>query len=88
MQHINSSSSTGLSLGNSFMLEQGTAQNSYSKKFILLIWLSDIGSPQDDVDADGRFTAMVTYKTPVGGGLTATVEGMEDSSSGSSVIGG
>ena len=88
VNHIDSSNSVKLSLGQPFFLEKGSEQNSYSKKFVLLIWLTDIGVSQDDKDANGKFSAMVTYRTPEGGRLTATVEGMEDNSRGSSVIGG
>lgn len=88
INHIDSSKSIGLSLGKPFYLEKGSEQNSYSKKFTLLIWLTDIGEAQDREDSNGKFSATVTYRTSEGGRLTATVEGMEDSTKGSSVIGG
>ena len=88
VSHIDSSKSMGLTLGKPFYLEKGSEQNSYSKKFTLLIWLTDIDEAQDSTDANGKFSAMVTYRTSEGGRLTATVEGMEDNSKGSSVIGG
>lgn len=84
--HIDSSASTGLSLGNPFKLEDATEVSSTSRKFTLLIWLTDTGDIQDETDASGKFNAAVTYTSSEGGKLTASVAGMESSLKETSVI--
>ncbi len=77
--HISVSNSSGLSLGNPFTLEKGTSSGDTSKKFTLLIWLTDNNQIQDETDADKSFSADVTYRTSVGGRLTASVDGKKSS---------
>ena len=77
--HISVSNSSGLSLGNPFTLEKGTSSGDTSKKFTLLIWLTDNNQIQDETDADKSFSADVTYRTSVGGRLTARVDGKKSS---------
>jgi len=55
------------SLGNSFSLNAGE-----SRDFILVIWLSNLNGPQDDVDGLGSFTASVTYEANGGSRITGT----------------
>ena len=77
--HISVSNSSGLSLGNPFTLEKGNSSGDTSKKFTLLIWLTDNNQVQDETDADKSFSADVTYRTSVGGRLTASVDGKKSS---------
>lgn len=72
--HINPSNSTNLSLGDSFKLLEGTDEEPTSKSFVLLIWLSEIGTDQNSIDGNGTFSASVTYRSN-GTGLTASVQG-------------
>lgn len=76
ISHINSSNSTNLSLGPSFSLLEGSSETPTTKTFTLIIWLTETGGEQDATDADGRFTANVTYSTSESGRLTATVANM------------
>ncbi len=73
INHIDSSNSTGLTLGPAFTLQEGTSQLPTTKTFTVIIWLTEIGDEQDAVDADGSFTADVTYSTSSAGRITATV---------------
>lgn len=77
ISHIDSSDSTNLSLGPSFTLLEGSSETPTTKTFTLIIWLTETGGEQDDTDADGRFTANVTYSTSESGRLTASIEGMK-----------
>ena len=56
-----------LTLGDSFELDTGE-----SKNFVLIIWLSNLDEPQEDYDADGSFTAAVTYRAASGSKITGT----------------
>lgn len=85
--HIDVNSPNGLSLGNAFRLDDAKDGNSTSKKLILLIWLTDNGKSQEDTDAGKTFSADVTFRTSLGGRLTASVDGMRDSSDDTSKIG-
>lgn len=75
-----------LSLGPSFTLNDATALPSTSKKFTILIWLSENYQIQDETDASGSFSAVVTYSSVYGGKLTATVDGVKSETEGASVI--
>lgn len=83
--HIDSKNSTSLSFGDAFKLGDGTV-NATSKKFILLVWLTDTNAPQNETDAAGDFKAKVTFSSVTGGKLTGTVQGMESDVEGTSVI--
>ena len=48
-----------------------------SKKFTLLIWLTDNNDVQDETDAGKSFSADITYRTSEGGRLTASVDGKQ-----------
>ena len=43
---------------------------------------------QNDIDAGGSFSAVITFSSVTGGRLTATVEGYEDSGNNISHLGG
>ncbi len=82
---VDSNNPTGLSLGDNFVLKDGSLEQT-SKKLILLIWLSDIGEIQDKDDAGGSFTASVTFRTAAGSQLTGFVQGVKSSVEATSVI--
>lgn len=77
IKHIDSSSSNKLSLGDKFVLDDATNVSRTSKKFILLIWLTDNGEVQDETDAGGSFHADVTFSSTYGGRLTGSVDGIK-----------
>jgi len=83
--HVDSNNPTGLSLGNNFIVPDGSLQRT-SKKLILLIWLSDTGNIQDKEDAGGSFTASVTFRTASGNQLTGFIQGIGASVEATSVI--
>lgn len=83
--HVDSVEAAGLTLGKSFILEDGTEEFT-SKKFILLIWLTDNNEIQNETDAAGYFNATVTYSSVDGGKLTGTVEGIESAVEATSLI--
>ena len=83
--HVYSNNPTGLSLGDNFVLKDGSLEQT-SKKLILLIWLSDVGSIQDKDDAGGSFTASVTFRTSTGSELTGFVQGIQSKVEATSVI--
>ena len=59
-----------------------------SRKFKLIIWLTNLEEDQNDIDAGGSFSAVITFSSVTGGRLTATVEGYEDSGNNISHLGG
>lgn len=75
--HIDSSASSNLSLGQPFILDDATNVSKTSKKFILLIWLTDNNKIQDETDAEGSFYATVTFSSTYGGRLTGNVNGIK-----------
>lgn len=83
--HVDSNNPTGLTLGDSFILEDGSEEQT-SKKLILLIWITDTGEIQDKEDAGGSFTATVTFRTASGNELTGFVQGIESSVEATSII--
>lgn len=66
---------TDLSLGTNFNLGNGTESIPTSKKFILIIWLTNLEESQELYDAGGKFSASVTYSSIYGGKLTGTING-------------
>lgn len=84
--HVNSSDSTGLSLGDAFSILGGVDSAPGTKKFTLLIWLSNLERDQSEIDAAGSFAAVVSYNSSYGGRLTATVDGIESIVQQTSVI--
>lgn len=72
--HIDSENSKGLTLGEPFKIKDGTVEGE-SRRFTLLIWLTDTGIIQDE-DAGGSFNASVTFKTTNGGKLTGYLSGV------------
>lgn len=67
-------------LGENFVLGDATETNPTTKKFILIIWLTNIeDQDQNDADAGGKFSASVTFESVIyGGKLTGTINGYED----------
>ena len=77
-----------LPLGEHFILEDATELNSKSKKFKLIIWLTNLEQDQNDTDAGGQFSATITFNSVYGGKLTATIDGYESSENNTSHLGG
>lgn len=77
-----------LPLGNPFSLQDGSELIPASKKFTLLIWLSNLDEDQSEFDAGGSFKASITYNSVYGGKLTASIDGYEDNSNNTSHLGG
>lgn len=78
----------GMSLGPSFKLDDATDLKPSSRKFVLIVWLTNLkDKDQSDFDAGGHFDAKVTYESIYGGNLTATVEGYQKESDDTSQIG-
>lgn len=77
-----------LPLGEHFILEDATELNSKSKKFKLIIWLTNLEQDQNDTDAGGQFSATITFSSVYGGKLTATIDGYESSDNNTSHLGG
>lgn len=84
--HVDKNNSTGLTLGNDFTIASGSEAMATSKKFTLLIWLSNLEGDQTEDDAAGNFEAVVSYNSTYNGRLTATVKGMESEVQQTSVI--
>lgn len=70
-------SGTDQSLGDSFSLANGSDVMPTSKKFVLIVWLSNIEEAQESYDAGGKFSASVTYTSIYGDMLTGTINGMQ-----------
>ena len=77
-----------LPLGEHFLLGEATELSSTSRKFKLIIWLTNLEEDQNYIDAGGSFSAVITFSSVTGGRLTATVEGYEDSGNNISHLGG
>ena len=77
-----------LPLGEHFILEDATELNSKSKKFKLIIWLTNLEQDQNDTDAGGQFSATITCNSVYVGKLTATIDGYESSDNNTSHLGG
>lgn len=77
-----------LPLGEHFILGDATELSSTSRKFKLIIWLTNLDQDQNTTDAGGSFSAIITFNSVNGGRLTATVDGYEDSSNNVSHLGG
>lgn len=77
-----------LPLGEHFILEDATELNSKSKKFKLIIWLTNLEQDQNKTDAGGQFSATITFSSVYGGKLTATIDGYESSDNNTSHLGG
>lgn len=68
--------SSGLSLGEHFILGDATEVNPTTKNFKLVIWLSNLEEAQEKEDA-GTYSAVVTYSSVDGSMLTGTVSGIK-----------
>ena len=74
---IPNGTSSGLSLGEHFILGDATEVNPTTKNFKLVIWLSNLEEAQEKEDA-GTYSAVVTYSSVDGSMLTGTVSGIKD----------
>lgn len=79
---------SNMSLGPQFILNDATSSNPTSKKFTLLIWLTNLDEPQEDYDAGGTFSGSVTYSSVYGSKLTASVSGFGEENGEVSELGG
>jgi len=85
--HVDSTSSFGLSLGDSFTISDGRlVDTGETKKFILLIWLTDNGEIQNETDGSGHFEAAITFSSTYGSKVTASVAGIESQLATTSLI--
>lgn len=85
---VSNGENVNLPLGDSFILEKATEFGSTSKKFKLIIWLTNLNEAQEEVDSAGNFNAVITFSSVYGGKLTASVEGYESSLNTVSDLGG
>lgn len=77
-----------LPLGEHFIMGEGTKEVPSTKKFVLVIWLSNKEEDQTSYDASGEFTANVSYESVSGAFLTGTIEGEELDTTVTSLVGG
>lgn len=71
---------TGMPLGPSFELEDANGIIPTSKKFILLVWLTNLkDEDQAEQDSGGSFTAKITYESIAGGKTVASIGGQRKS---------
>ena len=75
---ISNGTNLNLSLGEHFVLENGSEVTPATKNFKLIVWLSNfVDREQDDVDAGGTYVATANYVSASNGGiLTGTVSGI------------
>ena len=73
---IKGDNTINMPLGEHFILESATEENPTSKKFVLIIWLTNLNEPQEDYDADGTFNASISYQSVYGSKLTGTINGL------------
>lgn len=72
---IKKDNSLNLPLGDHFVLGDATIENPTSKKFVLIIWLTNLDIPQEDYDAAGTFSASISYQSVLGSKLTGSISG-------------
>ena len=73
----------GMSLGEHFILGDATETNPTTRKFTLIVWLTNLSDKdQTDFDAGGSFTAAVSYESVIyGSKLTGTINVSQEKSS-------
>lgn len=76
---VNVDEANDLSLGDGFMLEEGSSTTPTSRNFKLVVWLSNIDEAQDEDDAGGSYSASVMYYSVLGSELTGSVSGIKSS---------
>lgn len=64
-----------MSLGSNFILTNGTELLPTTKKFTILIWLTNLDRDQTEEDAGGTFTASVSYESVYGSKMTGYIKG-------------
>lgn len=73
-QKIEDGVSENLSLGKNFILKDATESKPSTRTFTLLIWLTNLDKNQNETDANGSFTASISYESVIfGSKLTGTV---------------
>ena len=72
---IKGESTVGMSLGKNFVLDDASVDNRTIKKFVLIIWLTNLNELQDEYDAGGTFSASITYQSVLGNKLTGSING-------------
>ena len=73
-QELEDGTNENLSLGEHFILKDATENNPSTRKFTLLIWLTNLDKNQNETDAGGSFTASISYESVIfGSKLTGTV---------------
>ena len=78
-----------LPLGEHFILDNASQLNGKSKKFKLIIWLTNLKDvDQNDTDGGGTFSSVITFTSVYGGKLTATIDGYGNEGNGVSHLGG
>ncbi len=77
-----------LPLGDNFILDDANELGSTSRKFKLVIWLTNKDEAQEKYDAGGSFNATITFNSVYGGKLTASIEGYESELNTVSELGG
>lgn len=85
---VSDGESSNMPLGEHFILGDATELSSTSKKFKLIIWLTNLNEAQDEYDAGGSFSATITFNSVYGGKLTADISGYESSLNAVSDLGG
>ncbi len=78
---------TNMSLGSSFTLSEGSSTMPFSRKFVLIIWISNLDRDQNADDMGGNFSATVTYSSVLGGRITATVDGEKETNRQTALMG-
>ena len=72
---IKGDDTNGMSLGEHFILDDASLENRTRKKFVLIIWLTNLEEIQDEFDAGGTFSASITYQSVLGNKLTGSING-------------
>ncbi len=78
---------TNMPLGDSFTLNNGSSTAPFSRKFVLILWISNLDRNQNEEDMGGVFSATVTYSSVLGGRITATVDGETGLSAQTALVG-
>lgn len=72
--------SVNMPLGEHFILGDAINNVPTKKKFVLLIWLTNLDKNQNETDAGGNFTASVSYSAVAGSKISGSINGFGDNS--------
>lgn len=67
---------SGMPLGNNFILDTASEEAPITKKFTLLLWITNMDYEQKE-DYNGNFSAYVTYNSIFGQKLSSNISGKE-----------